>query len=192
MAKSVIDPGHAGGRTDPGACNPITGLQEADVNLAVSKLVTHYLDAAGCLVRMTRTEREQPETDSLQFRCDVANAWGADLFVSLHCNSATNPAAKGFEIYTTKGNTGADRLATCITNQVAVTFPDLPIRADWSDGDVDKEENFYVLRYTNAPAVLVEMAFISNPEEAALLANPTWRDRMARAIARGVTDYLSQ
>lgn len=192
MAKCCIDPGHAGGNTDPGACNPVTGLQEADVTLAVSKLVARYLDTVGHQVRLTRTEQEQPETDSLQYRCDIANDWNADLFVSLHCNSAENPNAEGFEIWTSKGQTDGDKLATCIAEQVQSTFPDLTIRADWADGDVDKESNFYVLRYTDCPACLIEMAFISNATEASLLADPNWQDRMARAIARGVTDFLTR
>ncbi|SMC63065.1 N-acetylmuramoyl-L-alanine amidase family protein [Sporomusa malonica] len=191
MFKDCIDPGHAGQNIDPGAKNQVTGLQEADVNLAVSKLVAHYLDAAGHQVTLTRTELEQPETDSLQYRCDVSNNWGADVFISLHCNAAT-PAAKGFEVWTSPGQTQGDRLATCIYNQITREFPDRVGRTDYSDGDPDKESKFYVLTQTNAPACLVEMAFISNAEEAALLANSTWRDRMARAIARGITDFHSQ
>lgn len=191
MYKVCIDPGHAGGNTDPGACNPVTGLQEADIALAVSKLVANYLDKAGCLVRLTRTKPEQPETDDLQYRCDVSNEWDADLFVSIHCNAAT-VGAKGFEVWTSPGQTMGDCLATCIYNQIAKEFPDRLGRADYSDGDPDKESHFYVLTQTDAPACLVEMAFITNPEEAALLANKTWQDRYSRAIARGVTDYLQE
>lgn len=190
MAKICIDPGHAGGKTDPGAVNPITGLQEADVNLTVSKLIKQYLEAVGYQVLLTRTQREQPETNSLSYRCNLANNWGADLVVSIHCNSATSTQANGTEIYTTLGKTQADRLATCIINQVTSTFPDLKLRADWDDGDPDKEQNFYILRYTDAPAVLLEMAFISNMDEAAKLADPSWQNEMARAVARGVTDYF--
>ncbi|HML32196.1 N-acetylmuramoyl-L-alanine amidase family protein [Sporomusa sphaeroides] len=189
MAKICIDPGHAGGNTDPGAVNPITGLQEADINLAVAKLVKHYLEVVGYQILLTRTEQEQPETDSLGYRCRLANEWDADLVVSIHCNSATSAQANGTEIYTTVGQTLSDSLATCIINQVTATFPDLRLRADWDDGDPDKEQNFFILRYTDAPAVLLEMAFISNPKEAANLADPAWQNEMARAVARGVTDY---
>jgi len=191
MARVCIDPGHAGGNTDPGATNPVTGLQEADVALTVSKLVANYLDKAGCLVRLTRTEQEQSETDDLQYRCDIANEWPADLFVSIHCNAAT-ARAKGFEVWTSPGETQGDALATCVFNQIAAEFPDRLGRADYSDGDPDKESRFYVLTQTDCPACLVEMAFISNEEEAALLANKTWLYRYARAIARGVTDYLQE
>ena len=190
MAKICLDPGHAGGSTDPGAVNGKTGLQEATVNLVIASQVKKYLVAVGYQVLMTRTEEEQVETDSLEYRCELANNWGADLVVSLHCNSAASKQANGVEIYTTAGETAGDRLATCIINQVTGTFPDLQLRADWDDGDPDKEENFYILRYTDAPAVLLEMAFISNPEEAKKLADSAWQTDMARAVARGISDYF--
>ena len=187
----VIDPGHAGRNVDPGAVNQSTGLQEADVALFVSKLVETQLLAAGHTVKLTRTEWEQAETDDLDYRTSLSNDWGADLFVSIHCNSAVSPNAAGYEVWTSPGDTEGDALATCIYAQIAIEFPDRTGRADYSDGDPDKESRFYVLVHTNAPACLVEMAFISNDEEAALLSDVAWQTRYARAIARGVTDYTA-
>ena len=185
----VIDPGHAGRNVDPGAVNQSTGLQEADVALFVSKLVETQLLAAGHTVKLTRTEWEQAETDDLDYRTSLSNDWGADLFVSIHCNSAVSPNAAGYEVWTSPGDTEGDALATCIYAQIAIEFPDRTGRADYSDGDPDKESRFYVLVHTDAPACLVEMAFISNDEEAALLSDSARQERYARAIARGVTDY---
>ena len=187
----VIDPGHAGRNVDPGAVNQSTGLQEADVALFVSKLVETQLLAAGHEVKLTRTDWEQAETDDLNVRTSLSNDWGADLFVSIHCNSAASPNAAGYEVWTSPGDTEGDALATCIYAQIAIEFPDRTGRADCSDGDPDKESRFYVLVHTNAPACLVEMAFISNDEEAALLSDVAWQTRYARAIARGVTDYTA-
>ena len=186
----VIDNGHSGS-PDPGAVNLGAGLRESDITLAVAKLVENYLLDAGHEVKLTRTEWEQEETDDLRYRTSMANDWGADIFVSLHCNSAASPSAKGYEVWTSPGNTLGDKLATCIYGQVAAEFPDRVGRADYFDGDPDKESRFHVLMYTDAPACLVEMAFISNDEEAALLADTAWQDRYARAIARGVADYIS-
>ena len=187
----VIDPGHAGRNVDPGAVNAATGLQEADVALFVSKLVESQLLAAGHEVKLTRTEWEQAETDDLSYRTSLANDWGADIFVSIHCNSAASPSAAGYEVWTSPGDTPGDVLATCIYKQIAAEFPDRAGRADYSDGDPDKESRFYVLVHTDAPACLVEMAFISNDEEAALLSDAVWQQRYARAIARGITDYAA-
>ena len=94
--KVVIDPGHAGRNIDPGAVNATTGLQEADVALIISRLVENYLLAIGYEVNLTRTGWEQAETDDLSYRTTLANNWGADIFISLHCNSASNPSAKGY------------------------------------------------------------------------------------------------
>ena len=185
----VIDPGHAGRNVDPGAVNQSTGLQEADVALLVSKLIESQLLAAGHEVKLTRTEWEQAETDDLDYRTSLANDWGAELFVSIHCNSAVSPNAAGYEVWTSPGDTEGDALATCIYAQIAIEFPDRTGRADYSDGDPDKESRFYVLVHTDAPACLVEMAFISNDEEAALLSDSAWQERYAGAIARGVADY---
>ena len=188
--KVVIDPGHAGRNIDPGAVNGSTGLQEADVALVISRQVANYLLNVGYEVKQTRTEWEQEETDDLSYRTALANDWGADIFISLHCNSAANQSAEGYEVWTSPGNTLGDKLATCIYGQIAAEFPDRAGRTDYSDGDPDKESRFYVLVHTDAPACLVEMAFISNDAEAALLADAAWQDRYARAIARGVTDYF--
>lgn len=187
----VIDPGHAGRNIDPGAVNAATGLQEADVALVISRLVEKYLLAVGYEVKLTRNKYEQAEADELSYRTALANDWGADIFISLHCNSAVNESAKGYEVWTSPGDTLGDRLATCIYEQIAAEFPDRIGRTDYADGDPDKESHFYVLIHTDAPACMVEMAFISNDEEAALLADAAWQDRYARAIARGVTDYAA-
>ena len=189
--KVVIDPGHAGRSIDPGAVNGSTGLQEADVALVISRQVASYLLNVGYEVKLTRTEWEQEETDDLSYRTALANDWGADIFISLHCNSAANQSAEGYEVWTSPGNTLGDKLATRIYGQIAAEFPDRAGRTDYSDGDPDKESRFYVLVHTDAPACLVEMAFISNDEEAALLADEAWKDRYARAIARGVTYYAA-
>ncbi|MBP2652644.1 MAG: cell wall hydrolase/autolysin [Firmicutes bacterium] len=181
----VCDPGHAGRTVDPGAINQNSGLQEADIALVVSRLVKQYLEAAGCEVKLTRDAWEDPKTDELSYRTSVANEWGTDVFVSLHCNSAISEEAKGFEVWTSPGQTDGDNLAGYIYSQIRNTFPD-------RQGRGLREANFYVLTHTNAPACLVEMAFISNDEEAQLLSTPSWQEQMARAIARGVTDYASR
>ena len=185
----VIDSGHSGS-PDPGAVNSQTGLRESDITLIVAKLVKAYLCAVGYEVKLTRTEWEQEETDDLSYRTAQANEWAADIFISLHCNSAETPSAEGYEVWTSPGDTLGDALATSLYRQIADEFPDRKGRTDYSDGDPDKESRFYVLVHTDAPACLVEMAFISNEEEAALLSDAEWQDRYARAIARGVTDYF--
>jgi N-acetylmuramoyl-L-alanine amidase len=182
LAKIFINPGHApNGNPDPGAVGQ-TGLRESDVAAEVGEIVSGYLKAVGY-------ETMVYQSDSLQDICDKANTYGADLFISIHCNSFSNPNAKGMEVWTSRGETNADRLATRIIKQMEEEFPALHVRTDLSDGDPDKESGFYVLNGTDAPAVLVELAFISNPQEEELLASFEGKRMFAAAIARGVTDY---
>lgn len=183
--KICIDPGHGG--YDPGAVGP-TGLKEKDVTLPVSLLLAQKLKAAGQAVKLTR-EGDAGDWDSdsdLWKRCQIANDYGADVFISIHANAAANPAGKGMEIYTTKGYTDSDPLAESIADAMIAAFPNLVFRADLSDGDKDKEANFYVLTRTAMPAVLVELAFISNPDEEYMMRTDDFLRRAAEAIAQGI------
>ena len=94
--------------------------------------------------------------------------------------------ANGFEIYTTPGRDHSDQLATAIFEAWSRMFPHQRRRTDTSDGDPDKEANYLVLRECRVPAVLVEMAFISNPQEEAFLRSAANHDAMAAAVADGI------
>jgi len=185
MYKICIDPGHSGS-PDPGACNQDTGLRESDVALAVSKLIAKYLQVAGCETMLTRTDQEQPETDDLSYRTDLANNWGADLFISIHCNAATS-SAKGTETWYCDDSTAGKRLAACIQEQVVNSL-------NTTDRGIKKAtphvNGLYVLSYTDMPSCLVELAFISNPDDEQLLANADTQDEFSKSIARGITDYI--
>ncbi|WP_422448189.1 N-acetylmuramoyl-L-alanine amidase [Thermoanaerobacterium sp. DL9XJH110] len=168
----VIDPGHGG--SDPGAVGP-NGLKEAHVNLAVALKVAEKLRKAGVEVKLTRTSDVFID---LQPRCDIANSFGADYFVSIHCNSAGTPKARGTETYCYKLGGKGEVLAKVIQAEL--------IAATGRVNRGIKTANYYVLRRTNMPAVLTELAFISNPEEERLLSNPEFQEKFAIAIARGI------
>ena len=168
--KIFINPGHDP-QLDPGACG--NGLREADVALKIGKRVENYLRAVGYDVKLF-------QYDGLGEICFDANSWKADLFVSIHCNAATG-TAKGTETFSS-GGAKSTRLAEKIQNQLVNSLPVV-------NRGVKIGERLYVLRNTDAPAVLVETAFIDNPDDAKLLVER--EDDFARAIARGVTDYFS-
>lgn len=168
----VIDPGHGG--SDPGAVGP-NGFREAHVNLAVALKVAEKLRKAGVEVKLTRTSDVFID---LQPRCDIANSFGADYFVSIHCNSAGTPEAKGTETYCYKFGGQGEILAKAIQTEL--------IAATGRANRGVKTANYYVLRRTNMPAVLTELAFISNPEEERLLGSPDYQEKCATAIARGI------
>jgi N-acetylmuramoyl-L-alanine amidase len=119
VERVVIDPGHGG--TDPGALGP-TGLKEKDVTLAVARKVAPVLARLGVLVQLTR---DDDRSVTLEERTARANAFGADLFVSIHCNAAENKGRHGVETYvldtTTSDMAGRVAARENATSQAAAT-----------------------------------------------------------------------
>ncbi len=174
--KVCLDPGHGG--QDPGAVGP-TGLRESDAALGISKYLRRGLIDSGHEVICTRND---DSFLSLAARCEVANEWEAETFVSVHCNAFSNPSAHGYEVWTSVGLTDADELAEELFHSIGGAFPGLTPRADQTDGDSDKEAGFAVLVGTTMPAVLIECAFISNMIEERWLNDVGWRMRMAGSM----------
>lgn len=184
MSKIIcIDPGHGG--SDPGACG--NGLRECDVALLVAKKVRYYLQLVGYQVVLTReTDKDVAYPDAsaseeLQARCNVSDNANADVFVSIHCNAAASPDALGTETFHYALSNQGKKLADCINKQiVGLGLVDRGI----------KSNPLYVTRHTDAVAALTELAFISNQEDAKMLATDLGQDFFARAVARGITDYF--
>ncbi len=163
---------------DPGACG--NGLREVDVALSIGTELKKIMEGIGYPCWLIQSDNLNGETPSKPNVCGTANSCGADIFVSIHCNSATNTSAKGTEtlIYSFGGK--AEKLAQCIQKQIINSLGTI-------NRGVKERPNLSVLRNTDMPAVLVETVFISNAEDAGRL-----RDRQysfAAAIARGITDY---
>lgn len=183
--KVFINPGHDT-KYDSGAVNPNTGLREADVAAEVGALVVDYLEAAGCECRIMQSDNLAPTPAGRSEYADrqgltvteTANEWGADIFVSIHCNAA-NTEARGTEVECYGGGAG-EQLAQCIQSQIVNSIGTV-------DRGVKYMPQLLVLKYTDMPAVLVETAFIDNDEDAQLLTDK--QDEFSRAIARGITDY---
>lgn len=176
-----INPGHHPG-LDPGAVNRDYGVTEADIVRDVGALVAEYLNVAGCEVKTVQSNNLYGEDAAYTNVCLAANSWPADIFVSLHCNAAT-PAAQGTEVLVYDKWSPADTLAGCILHQIVDNLGTL------SRG-VKARPNLVVLNSTHMPAVLVEMGFISNGNDCEMLIKQ--KDELARAIARGITDYIQE
>ena len=113
-------------------------------------------------------------------------------YFSMHGNAA-NSQAHGIEIFTSKGETQSDKYATVIMESIMRKFPDEKFRLDtWSDGDIDKEANYYVLRKTNMPAVLLEMWFFDNFKDAMKMNDPAMRRAVAEAIVEAFEEIEKQ
>lgn len=188
--KVFLNPGHDT-KYDSGAVHYDTDgsvdLRECDVVLKIGTAVKKYLEAAGCACYLMQSDNLAPtqagrsDYDDRQGLTvtETANEWGADAFVSIHCNAASG-TARGTEVECYNRMSNGGNLAQCIQSQLIDSI-------DTVDRGVKEMPELLVLRYTDMPAVLVETAFIDNNNDAELLTEK-WDD-FARAIARGVTDY---
>ena len=168
--KIFINPGHDP-RVDSGAVNPNTGTRECDVVRKAGEMLADYLTNAGCEVKIM-------QDDDLDMVCATSNEWGADLFVSLHCNACNEHNARGTETWYKSFN--GQRLANYIQSQIIRSTNTI-------DRGVKQSDGLWVLKNTDAVAALVEMAFIDNDDDLEFMNDNL--DAIVRAIARGITDY---
>lgn len=184
----VIDPGHGG--ADPGAINPrLVSVYEKNITLSLAQKFKDIALAGDYLFDVKLT-RETDSYVSLDDRVKIANSLNADVFLSFHCNAAEDTRAEGFEVWTSLGTTAADILADELFFELKSAMPDHKARVNFDDGDTDKESNFYVLRNTKMPAVLIEFEFISNNEQAWFLINESNQSKLAKAVAEAVEYFL--
>ncbi len=184
-----IDAGHGGG--DAGAIGP-TGVTEKSVTLRVALKLKELLEAEGAKVIMTRTTDRQVSwkgdkasaIEELQARCEVANKAKADIFISIHADSFTNPNARGSTgyYYSKTEGTKAKRLADAIRRGVCEQLK-TPSRGT-------QPCNFYVVHHTDMAATLIELAFISNADEEKLLDSDEGVEKAAQGIFDGIEDYF--
>lgn len=172
----VIDPGHGG--SDPGAVG--NGLREKDVTLRVSLELQKKLEAAGARVVMTRT------TDtfvSVNRRFEIANASNGHSFVSIHTNSLSNSQAHGTETFWNRSHQHAQ------SQQLAqVAQKHLIQQLNTRDRGV-KEGNFGVVRYTRIPSILVELGFITNPNDANMMKQDKFYDDASEALLQAIIEF---
>lgn len=191
----VIDPGHGG--ADIGTAH--NGLVEKTLTMDIAQRLRALLVAQGFTVRMTHEADIDPVSDTelarmrgdgkpnaddrayLQTRCDVANDINARLFISIHINSAPVASARGTTFYWYKPQDAP--FAQALERAV------IPAAGTQDDGT--RHENFYVVRHTTMPAVLIETAFITNPGDVSLLRQPSFLQNVAQGIASGVKSYLA-
>lgn len=172
MTRIIVDAGHGG--ADAGAVNG--QKYEKDATLIMAKKVTNRLRNAGFEVVMTRND---DRALTLQRRCDVSNQHKGDAFISIHCNSATNKEASGVETWR-YSKVGA------LTKELAANVQAAMIAASGARDRGVKENAFYVLKNTKAPAVLLEIGFISNDSEAEKIFSTEYQNLLADAIVEGV------
>ena len=183
--KIYIDQGH--NPKNPNAGAEGNGLREQDIVFRVGIELARLLRENGNFdVRLSRpTEDSQIGTTnstSLRLRVADANDWGADYFISLHTNASSNPEATGSEAFAFSEPSRAFELGKDILYWLNQT-------TGLRNRGMQVRTNLYVLRKTQMPAVLVELGFISNPSDAALMNSSP--ELFADGIYRGILEYTA-
>lgn len=187
--KILIDNGHgvetAGKRSPDGRLREYAYTREIAARLE-KELVSRGIKA----YRLVPEENDVP----LSERVKRANKYGAEdvILLSIHCNAAGNGAwmnARGWEAWTSVGNTKADKLATCLYN--AAGKAGFKLRKDETDGDPDKEGHLYILKHTLCPAVLTENLFQDNREDVEFLLSETGKQAIVDLHVNGIVEYIN-
>ena len=177
-------------------------LFEGVYNRQVINIVKGIMDARGMKYQdvTSGTESSSEYDISLSDRVSNANSFYSGdnncFYFSMHGNASGSGKAHGIEIFTSKGQTKSDIFATYIFNKIVEMFPNEKYRKDtWSDGDVDKEANYYVLKNTKMPAVLLEMWFFDHIEDCKKMLDIEMQHQVAKAIVNGfveIQNYYDQ
>lgn len=192
MRKVCIDPGHGG--SDSGALTA-AGAMEKKTNLRVALMVAEDLADSGIEVMLTRRD---DHSVGLTERCQMANRWGADIFISLHADAASASAHGHHAIYSIHSQTGqgGNKLARLLVDQLTLATGRQPLpRGDngiWTrESEKNPNTDYYaVIRETSMAAAIVERGFLTNPEDAALLFNDSFLRLQARGISRAIMLYF--
>ena len=181
--KICLDPGHGG--EDPGAA--FRDLKEKDVVLDIALACMEGLQR----FHWTALTRTSDLYIPLGNRVQLANSWHADLFVSVHCNADPDiddhgmPEARGEEIWIYPGSVPGRQAAEAIKQHVDSFFKQHPFRG------IKESRNFFVLKYTAMPALLIETGFIDNISEHGAFGRAVFRRGIGLRLARGLLDYAN-
>lgn len=187
VAKKVvlIDAGHGG--WDPGKVSESDNVLEKDINLQVALKLQAYLEQGGSVVLMTRIEDEalsNSKSLDMKSRKDLANVSKADILISVHQNSYPQENVQGAQVFYFNESEKSKRLAECIQTEIK-NFAD-PDNRRLAKANTD----YYVLKQTVVPAVIVECGFLSSNAERRELTTDEYQEKIAWSIYKGVIRYF--
>ena len=203
--KILIDNGH--GLNTPGKRSPDGQFLEAIYNREIAKRIVAELQNKGYDAELLVPEEEdislKERVRRVNAACSASSSCPAPtghpnvILISIHVNAAGNGSkwmnATGWSCYTCKGQTESDRLADCLYKAAEQILKNQVIRTDYArDGDPDWEENFYILRHTLCPAVLVEQFFMDNKKDLAYLISDEGKRNLIDVIVSGVNMLHTQ
>lgn len=193
--KILIDNGH--GKETPGKRSPDGLLREYATTRIIAKGIVEELELRGFHAELIVPEESDIKLSTRCRRvntiCDKHGAWNV-LLVSIHLNAAGNGrqwmGASGWEVYTSRGKTKADRLADCLCAAALQNLQDMKIREDWTDGDADKEADFYILKHTKCAAALTENLFMDNYRDYSFLMSEEGIKKIVQLHVEGIINYI--
>jgi len=205
----VVDPGHdlrANGQTEPigpgsstrkikdggGTHGVASGLREADLNLKVGVRLRALLQNAGVNVVMTRTRTAGTSMGNIA-RARIANRAGAALFLRIHADGSTDPAARGTHtLYPALRRGWTDDVYAESKRAARIVQADLRSALGFPDRGLQERADFTGFNWADVPVILVEMGFMTNPAEDRLLATAAYQRRAALGLCRGTLRYLGR
>ena len=199
----VVILGTAHLESTPGKRSPDGKFREYKYSREIIEDIKTKLESYGYLVLVDVPQDDLKgynQNRELSYRVQKVNDWCKTygvkncVYVSVHVNAAGSDGkwhtATGWEAYTTKGVTKADKLAECLYSAAKQNLTGQKIRTDKSDGDSDQEANFYVIRKTNCPAVLTENFFQDNKDDVKYLTSDEGFHEIVRTHVEGIADYV--
>lgn len=181
----ILDPAH--GEETPGKRSPDGRFREYKWSRSIIAMIKSGLEKAGFKVVLSNTTNREI---GLSARAMVANRVpGKKIFISMHANASANSGwgkARGFSVWTTKGQNNSDKIATEVFNQLSKDFPYIRSLKEMSDGDYDFEANFTVIHKANMPAILVEWLFQDNKDDVEILLSEDTNKKLSESIVRAV------
>jgi len=190
----LFDPGH-GGVIDgeyqtAGKRSPIwadgTEYFEGEGNRWIVNLIMKKLEEKNIRCFDIVSSNEDISLGERVKRANEADKTEKVIYVSIHSDAFSSESANGYSVYTSVGETKSDIIASIFIDNMKTEFTDHKLRRDTTDGDEDKESNFYVLKNTTSPAILIENFFMTNYRECKLLMDDDFRDRIASCHAKSI------
>ncbi len=189
----VIDPGHGG--IDAGASG--NGIAEKDINLEIARFLKAFIEENGGRVIMTRKTdtntadpNRSPKTSQkksdLEQRKNLPSKVNADIFVSIHMNKFTESKYKGAQVFCAPASPESKALGEAVQSSL-IKNADPENTRKLKDG-----KSIYILKAAKIPSILVECGFLSNPDEAKLLTQESYQQKIAWSIFMGITEYLAR
>lgn len=187
----VVDAGHGG--DDPGKIG-INKEKEKDINLKIARKLQKLLEKENIKIVMTRTDEgglyqkssNNKKVEDMRKRCEIITKAKPVFTVSIHQNSYPEEAVKGAQVFYYGQSQEGKKLAETLQKNLAAQLDPQNHR------QAKANESYFLLKKTPSPTVIVECGFLSNSEEAALLATDEYQDKVAEAVKAGILEYLGR